>query len=194
MASTVYPWDTAAKVKLTRILTGCRLGERDPVKYFTPEPGVNFFLLKLEEMGCVPLYSCEGHPDGFQIMFTGDYNVAYAIHEIGFLQVSLWWHRNVFIMKVPKTVTHGSDRIRREVLRFASVGWERAFGALQQPIWETPRYPFEITASFVREAYNLAVSKHIEDGVKEINAIFGDDDKPRTKRGIPLPNEAKIEA
>ena len=35
----------------------------------TLEPGVNYFVKKLEALGAKVLFSCEGHPKGFSVVF-----------------------------------------------------------------------------------------------------------------------------
>jgi hypothetical protein len=35
------------------------------------EPKVIYFVLQLEKIGCTPLFSCEGHPHNFYIVFKG---------------------------------------------------------------------------------------------------------------------------
>lgn len=58
----VHPWDEACKRTVIR--------ENLPVFPAADlEPGVKFFVLMLEKLGCKTLFSCEGHPAGFYILF-----------------------------------------------------------------------------------------------------------------------------
>jgi hypothetical protein len=75
------PWDAA---RLVPVVRGCHMYEPAPL-----EPGVRFFVLMLERLGCTTLFSCEGHPDGFYVSFQGPPEVARAVEACGFLTVSL---------------------------------------------------------------------------------------------------------
>src|SRR4051812_18125423 len=56
------PWDSVQGAVLIRHDT--ETGEDTPL-----EAGVNFFVLMLEQLGATTRFSCEGHPDGFYVVF-----------------------------------------------------------------------------------------------------------------------------
>jgi hypothetical protein len=53
------------------------------------EPGVNYFVLKLEDLGARTLFSCEGHPRDFYILMEADYQLALVIARCGFFNVAI---------------------------------------------------------------------------------------------------------
>ena len=75
------PWDAAKDLPVVR---GNWIYPPGPL-----EPGVKFFVLMLEQIGCRPEFSCEGHPRGFYIVFHGPHPTARAIADCGFFAVSL---------------------------------------------------------------------------------------------------------
>lgn len=70
------PWYKASCRTIVR--SGCEL-----------DRGVNFFVESLERLGAKTLYSCEGHPRGFYIMFDAPYSVAWRVARAGFFTVSI---------------------------------------------------------------------------------------------------------
>jgi hypothetical protein len=75
------PWRSAMGLDMIR---------RDPNgKEHVLEPGVKFFVLALEALGVQTLYSCEGHPRGFYVMFRGTYRLACKVAESGILTVRI---------------------------------------------------------------------------------------------------------
>jgi hypothetical protein len=116
MAKKVYtsPWDIA------RRMTVVRGGE-------TLDPGVNYFVEKLESLGCKTYYSCEGHPGGFYVVFRAPYNVARAISAVGYFNVEIENtmgrrnRRNLWSLRLGP-VTSEDDR--DVSLRYASEDWE----------------------------------------------------------------------
>lgn len=75
------PWDLARKIEVIR------------GNYLYPpkalDPGVRFFVLMLEQLGCKTFYSCEGHPTGFYITFNGRIAIARRIVGCGFMTVTV---------------------------------------------------------------------------------------------------------
>jgi hypothetical protein len=65
------PWDAALGLDVVR---GNHAYSPGPL-----EPGVKFFVLELEKRRCRTVWSCEGHPHGFHVMFRGPLVVARAI-------------------------------------------------------------------------------------------------------------------
>jgi hypothetical protein len=106
-------WDDAAELEIWR--GGEKL-----------DPGVNYFVLMLDQMELPTAYSCEGHPGGFYVTFNGSYEQALAIKQAGFFAVEieddLYWS----IRK--QTVQSPSDRV--DALRWAAQAWEERFGPL----------------------------------------------------------------
>ena len=69
-------WDKAAKLKVWR--TSPLPGNPKPELL---EPGVNYFVLSLEQLGVRTTFSCQGHPEGFYIAFYAPYEVALRIEQ-----------------------------------------------------------------------------------------------------------------
>jgi len=53
------------------------------------DPQVNFFVLALEKLGCTTSFSCGGHPKGFYIVFSCDYETALRINDAGYCSVEI---------------------------------------------------------------------------------------------------------
>src|SRR6266436_3022740 len=65
-------WDRARRCRLT--VSGSRE---------TIDPGVNFFILGLRHLGATTLFSCEGHPNGFYIVFRSTEKIARRVVSCG---------------------------------------------------------------------------------------------------------------
>jgi hypothetical protein len=92
------------------------------------DPGVNYFVLALNQMGLATAYSCEGHPDAFYVTFDAPYNVAFKIKEAGFFSVEIegknyWSIRNHINRR-------GAEGERIDAFRWAAEAWEKHFGPL----------------------------------------------------------------
>jgi hypothetical protein len=90
------------------------------------DPGVNYFVLALEQLGASPRYSCEGHPGGFYVLFEAPLALALRILNCGYFTVelegkNLWSIR----MRVPDT-----DDERVQLLRWAADAWTKYLGPL----------------------------------------------------------------
>jgi hypothetical protein len=100
------------------------------------EPGVKFFVLMLEQLGCVTHFSCEGHPHHFYIIFSGPLRTAQRIADVGFLDVRLWRRRlllRILRQHTPRNLfslerDHASNSDKAEVLSDAAIAWTKAFG------------------------------------------------------------------
>jgi len=114
-------WDAARKLYVYR---------RPPVvPFYTVEridPGVNYFVLMLEQLGATPLFSCEGHPQGFYVMFECPQKIAERIHACGFFTVELEGHNRWSI----RTRAVDDDADRRKILRWAAETWQVNLGPL----------------------------------------------------------------
>lgn len=119
------PWDAAARAPLKRAVP---FGKRHE---FLLEPGVRFFILALEALGARTFFSCEGHPDGFYVVFVASYKLAREIHAAGFGTVSIariartrWRDGNrLWRLDIRQGLT---DRRRRRILRWMSLAWWEA--------------------------------------------------------------------
>jgi hypothetical protein len=88
----------------------------------------------LEKLGSKTRYSCEGHPDGFYIMFEADYELAFRIAAIGFFTIELWWRqKNTFSLRMSLRNSRGNIEDRNQTLRWAAAAWEAEFGKLALP-------------------------------------------------------------
>lgn len=92
------------------------------------DPGVNYFVLMLAQMGLPTHYSCEGHPGGFYITFNASYEQALAIQEIGYASVEIegndYW-------SIRKHIDYkDTPRKRIDGFRWTAAACERAFGPL----------------------------------------------------------------
>ena len=90
------------------------------------DPGANYFVLMLEQLGANTRYSCEGHPDNFYVLFDAPVELAERIVECGYFTVELEGKRLWSVR------THGfsSDDERITVLRKAAEAWEKKLGPL----------------------------------------------------------------
>jgi hypothetical protein len=125
----INPWDAARKLKVFRG------NPPSPV-----DPGVNFFVLMLEQLGCTTADSCEGDPFGFYVTFRGPDPVARAVKDCGWFGVALWRsaeyrldlesseNANLFGIVLPYTT-----RRRNRTLRRAADSWVETFGPLGAP-------------------------------------------------------------
>ena len=91
------------------------------------EPGVNFFVLMLEKLGCKTYFSCEGHPCSFYVAFSAPYKTALKIQECGYFSVEVQG-KNYWAMRLGPHIHTEKDR--REVLASAAEAWTKAFGPI----------------------------------------------------------------
>ena len=76
-----HPWDRAAAVEMRRT---------DLFGFVCPiEPGARFFVLALERLGARTTVSCEGHPEGFFVNFTGSHELAEQLSGIDPLTIEV---------------------------------------------------------------------------------------------------------
>lgn len=112
------PWDKARGHVLSRA-NGYPKPEIDKL-----DRGVNYFVLMLEKLGCRTHWSCEGHPNGFYIVFTAPYSTAMMVKSPGYFSVEIEG-KNRWSLRINHPF--GSDRERRRCLRWAAAAWEKAF-------------------------------------------------------------------
>lgn len=115
-------WDRAAKLELYR-------SEPNFIEpTFTKiDPGANYFVAMIEQMGMKTAFSCEGHPDGFYVMFSGLYSKALFIKSAGYFTVEIEG-KNRWSIRI--NWRHNSDPERVDALRWAADAWEKRFGPL----------------------------------------------------------------
>lgn len=92
------------------------------------DPGVNFFVLMLDQMGLTTYFSCEGHPNGFYIAFSAPYGQALAVSSAGYFTVEIE-REDYWILRNSMDYV-GSPRQKLDAMRWAAAGWEKAFGPL----------------------------------------------------------------
>lgn len=92
------------------------------------DPGVNYFVLMLDQMEMPTHYSCEGHPDGFYVTFNTTYEGALALHKAGYFSVEVerenYWSLRSHIS------FRNSEREKIDAMRWAAEAWEKHFGPL----------------------------------------------------------------
>lgn len=122
----VNPWDKFCRRKLVR---------SDPLSLYPNsvlDPGVNFFVLMLEQMGLVTEFSCEGHPERFDgvpvtsqfyLVFRAPMDIAVQIKYTGFFAVELEGEDRWSIRRNFDSVAE-----KQSCLRMAAIAWENKFG------------------------------------------------------------------
>ena len=127
-------WDVWRRRKIMRANSECPKGSLVQL-----EGGVNYFVLMLEQLGCTTVFSCEGHPDGFYITFTGNYVTALHVASAGFFLVEVsgvnhWrlsFREEGYGFKNGRPVIKKYNyRDRARVLRWAANAWEEILGPL----------------------------------------------------------------
>lgn len=126
--ATTSPWDEA---KAFPVIRGNHIYEAGPL-----EDGVKFFVLMLEQLGCTPMFSCEGHPEGFGISFVGPEKIARTIARCGWFTVELDRASGdgAYSMRLGadsrRSPEPWNEELRVECLRDASEAWVHEFGPL----------------------------------------------------------------
>ena len=118
-------WTRCCEIKLRR--KDLRTG-----KLALLEPGVNFFILMLEQLGCKTSFSCEGHPHGFYIQFSGPLAVACGlVNACKVFRVEVDDQVNVFTIRLWSDIGDNlTDSRKEKLLRLAAANWQRKFGRL----------------------------------------------------------------
>jgi len=75
-------WARAAR---TRCIRKTVFGDLDLI-----EPGAIWFVEWLESKGAQTIFSCEGHPEDFHVVFHGSYDLAHALAAVEHLVVSIF--------------------------------------------------------------------------------------------------------
>ena len=122
------PWEAARALQVIR---GNSTLPPRPI-----DPGVNFFVLMLEQLGARTIDTCEGHPDGFYIVFCGPYELARRIARLDNFDVKLqednWFHLSLdFAYRRDGGIATWTDERRVAWLAGAAEDWTREFGPLK---------------------------------------------------------------
>jgi hypothetical protein len=126
----INPWDLAKSLPVIR---GNPMYKPAPL-----EDGVKFFVLMLERLGCETIFSCEGHPDGFYVVFRGDIATAREIARCGFFGVEVGREDDTYRMGLRCNEACSRkyfdepfcEDIRVRCLRHAATAWVERFGEL----------------------------------------------------------------
>jgi len=113
---TENPWDVARK----RILERYYFIDKKEVPL---DPGVNYFVEKLESLGAQPLASCEGHPQGFYVMFESSYALARRIGKVGYFSIEIAGYRR-WVMRL-NFLSGKTEKMKSTALRWAAKAWEK---------------------------------------------------------------------
>lgn len=126
----VKTWAQANKLVIHRI-SPCGT-YRGPI-----DRGTNYFVLALEQLGATTNYSCEGHPNGFYVVFHAPLHIVAAIKTCGFFTVefeSAIERENgeisdvsAWSLRINSDVTEDQ---RRMVLQSAAQAWTKKFGPI----------------------------------------------------------------
>lgn len=119
----ITTWRQAAKLKIHRT-------DSSQIYRGLIDPGVNYFVLMLEQLGARTEYSCEGHPNNFYVLFNAPYSVALAVANAGYFTVEIE-DRGQWSMRMRPVET---DEERCRILKYAADAWTKTFG----PIYYTP--------------------------------------------------------
>jgi hypothetical protein len=109
-------WDDAADLEVIRG------GERI-------DPGVNYFVLMLDQMGLQTHFSCEGHPDEFYVAFTASYEQALRVTSAGYFTVEIEGS-NYWSMRWRQKGDGNPETSRVDALRWAAEAWQGILGPL----------------------------------------------------------------
>lgn len=115
----IKTWAQAKRLRLHRtspcgLYTGCI------------EPGVNYFVLALEQLGASTEYSCEGHPNSFYVVFESTQQTAERIRSCGFFAVELEGE-NRWSLRINRDI---DDTERQLILQYAAKAWTKRFGPI----------------------------------------------------------------
>jgi hypothetical protein len=106
------------------------------------DPGVNFFVLALGHFGAMTLFSCEGHPGGFYIVFRSTEKLARRVHSCGFFSVELERGTREYSLRLrdvdiladrKRDVVLWTEASKAKVLRWASAAWWKDLGPFPLP-------------------------------------------------------------
>lgn len=119
----VNVWDKACKLAVHR-------SSPDGIYTGNIDPGVNYFVLMLEQLGAVTQYSCEGHPRSFYVLFSAPMHIALDVLGCGYFTVELEGDNEWSIRLDDANLT---EEMRVRILRLAAGSWDRRLGPLKFP-------------------------------------------------------------
>lgn len=93
------------------------------------DPGVNYFVLMLNQLGLPTHYSCEGHPAGFYVTFNASYEQALQLKSVGYFSVEIEGEHYWSIRQT--SIPRESERQKVDGMRWAAAAWENKFGPLR---------------------------------------------------------------
>lgn len=80
----------------------------------------------LEQLGAVPHFSCEGHPNSFYVLFESSMELAVKLRQCGYFTVELEGH-NRWSLRINREI---DETDRKRILRWAAATWENRLGPL----------------------------------------------------------------
>ena len=110
-------WDVSKGLELTRY-------DHSQEGEVILEPGVNFFVMALENLGATTYFSCEGHPTGFYIAVKAPYKLMCKVEACGFFHVEISRSTGApvnFCIRLREGID--SIETRDEILRWAATAW-----------------------------------------------------------------------
>jgi hypothetical protein len=113
------PWDRAR----SRVLIRPNGYPEHPLEKL--DRGVNYFVEKLESLNIKTEWSCEGHPNGFYIVFWSSLSWALNIGACGFFSVELEGAVNgcaKWSLRINRPFKTEAEK--RQCLRWAAAAWE----------------------------------------------------------------------
>lgn len=119
----IRTWAQAKKLKVIRSGPGIFYQKE------TLDPGINFFVLMLEKLGATTHYSCEGHPNGFYILFSASKRVAHNVLNCGYFNVELELGGN-WSLRIHHIKFDFSGRQRSIFFSSVAQAWTNAFGEI----------------------------------------------------------------
>jgi hypothetical protein len=114
------------------------------------DPGVNYFVAMLEQLGCATHWSCEGHPKGFYVVFVASYELALSIKNCGFFEVEIEGQSRWSIRRKTIDALRQQSLPKDHALGLAAAAWERSLGPLR--ISKIVRWPSGCTLQQRKEA------------------------------------------
>jgi hypothetical protein len=119
-------WERSRKLKLVR----------DDPRGGAPvlDPGINFFVLALEQMGASTSFSCEGHPHGFYITFSAAYELAKRVSSWGYFSIKIegdnYWSLR---FSYGSELAHPTEIERNQALNWAAAAWVKGMAEAGMP-------------------------------------------------------------
>ncbi len=127
---------TWAQAKKLEVIRGNWMQPPSPL-----EPGVKYFVLAIEAMGGRTEFSCEGHPDGFYILFTHlRPEIVAAIASVGYFTIAITRHNTYRLSLLGhehasfRGAPAWTEKYKASILRSAAKAWELNLAAASPPV------------------------------------------------------------